>query len=327
MKKVRGVYERDRGSGIFWIRWADGGGLIHREKVGTRELAIAAYQKRKSEVREGRFFPRLREQRVTFGDLVDEFKKAKPNHWSKGLIDIIKSWFADYPARSVTPQKIQEKMNALVSDGRTDATANRYRAIIGAVYSWAIRNGRIERNPARMVPLRREENHRIRFLEAEEETRLRKVIHARHEPEFTLALNTGMRLGEMMSLAWGDVDLERKVIQLRKTKSGRPRSVPINADALTALKKLRKQGRSQVMASHPRYWFEAALTAANVKNFRWHDLRHTFASRLVMAGVNLRTVQELLGHQTIAMTIRYSHLAPSHLRAAVESLRPKKTGQ
>ncbi len=107
------------------------------------------------------------------------------------------------------------------------------------------------------------------------------------------------------------------------------RHVPLNGPALAALAVLetRTGGIGPVIRnaeggplSSPRYWFEPAVKAAKTHNFSWHCLRHTFASRLVMAGVDLRTVQELMGHKSIQMTVRYSHLTPKHTLAAVEML-------
>ena len=108
-----------------------------------------------------------------------------------------------------------------------------------------------------------------------------------------------------------------------RSKNGSARHVPLNKAALAALKSLEKQtGSSEFVCGgpvEPRRWFEPAIKAAGLTAFSWHCLRHTFASRLVMAGVDIRTVQELMGHKTIAMTVRYSHLAPKHTLAAVES--------
>jgi site-specific recombinase XerD len=107
------------------------------------------------------------------------------------------------------------------------------------------------------------------------------------------------------------------------------RHVPINRAALCALLELRKRGdgtqgvirnANGMPLSDPRHWFETAVRMAKIRGFSWHCLRHTFASRLVMAGVGLRTVRELLGHKSIAMTVRYSHLSPAHTLAAVERL-------
>ena len=102
------------------------------------------------------------------------------------------------------------------------------------------------------------------------------------------------------------------------------RHVPLNQAAVQALEKLSEQHKGSEFvcggAKEPRRWFEGVLASADVLSFSWHCLRHTFASRLVMAGVDLRTVQELLGHKVIAMTVRYAHLAPKHTLAAVERL-------
>ena len=150
-------------------------------------------------------------------------------------------------------------------------------------------------------------------------------------PELDVALNTGMRKSEQFSLAWPQVSLTRKRIRLEGTKNGSDREIPLNKKCLNILEALyatrphdgriflSKYGRD---LNDPRKWFELTLEEAKVKNFRWHDLRHTFISRLVMKDVNLRTVQELAGHKTISMTTRYAHLAPEYNQAAVEKLDP-----
>jgi integrase len=139
-----------------------------------------------------------------------------------------------------------------------------------------------------------------------------------------LALNTGLRLGEQYGMLWEHVSLPLRMLTIPRSKNGTMRHVPLNQTAVQALEILRKRlPASQYVcggAREPRRWFEPVLKTAKIANFSWYWLRHTFASRLVMAGVDIRTVQELLGHKTIAMTVRYSHLAPKHTLAAVERL-------
>jgi site-specific recombinase XerD len=154
--------------------------------------------------------------------------------------------------------------------------------------------------------------------------------------ELELALNTGLRLSEMYGLTWENVSMSRRVLTIPRSKNGETRHVPLNTTAVSVLLELLKRGDGTgrvirnaegLPLSDPRHWFEPSLRAAKIRNFSWHCLRHTFASRLVMAGVDLRTVQELLGHKSIAMTVRYSHLAPAHTLAAVERLsRPNLEG-
>jgi site-specific recombinase XerD len=143
--------------------------------------------------------------------------------------------------------------------------------------------------------------------------------------EFVLALNTGLRLSEQYDgLTWDDVSVSRRVLTIQRSKNGTTRHVQLNQSSLNALESLRQRAGSTAFvcggAPGPRRWFELALAEAKIPSFSWHSLRHTFASRLVMAGVDIRTVQELLGHKTIAMTVRYSHLAPKHTLAAAQRL-------
>jgi site-specific recombinase XerD len=127
------------------------------------------------------------------------------------------------------------------------------------------------------------------------------------------------------------VDLARCLILIRRGKNGDSRYARLNSVALKALTELRKRGdgtgavirnlEGEPLAG-PRYWFEKAIQKAGITDFHWHDLRHTFASRLTMAGVGLRATQDALGHKSIAMTVRYSHLAPDFLLNVVEKLVP-----
>ena len=146
-----------------------------------------------------------------------------------------------------------------------------------------------------------------------------------------VALHTGLRRGELFALKWNTVDFNTALITIPRTKSGETRRVPMNGSVAETLRNLPGRMRNEYVFTskagtplNPQNFinrvFGPALRRGGISYFRWHDLRHTFASRLVMAGVDLRTVQELLGHKTIAMTLRYSHLSPRHLQAVVEGL-------
>jgi site-specific recombinase XerD len=214
------------------------------------------------------------------------------------------------------------------------------------IFQEAIRNGKAKTNPARMVRLYKEANAKLRYITYKEEELIRGIIRKRtpkHEPAFTVALETGMRLTEQHTLTWDRVDFERRQAQLIETKNGTSRTVVLTEAALKALQtcfeRKNKDSDNRVFLTRygkpldkPRAWFNLVMVDAVKENpaladVTWHTFRHTYISRLVMAGVDLRTVQELAGHKDIKMTIRYSHLSPSHKIAAVDKLAAYRTEQ
>ncbi len=151
-------------------------------------------------------------------------------------------------------------------------------------------------------------------------------------PMVFVSINTGLRKGELFSLTWSDINFDRALLTVKgdTAKSGKTRHIPLNTIALGVLEGWRKVNAENHLVffnsktgeafGHVKRSWARLLRDANIKNFRWHDMRHHFASKLVMAGVDLNTVRELLGHADIKMTLRYAHLAPEHKAKAVERL-------
>lgn len=150
------------------------------------------------------------------------------------------------------------------------------------------------------------------------------------KPMVIVSINTGLRWGELTGLIWSDIDLKRSILTVRGdvAKSSKTRHVPLNSVVLKLLKEWQKQscgtlvfpGKEGKPRNNVKSAWKTLLDAAKITAFRWHDMRHHFASRLVMAGVDLNTVRELLGHSDLKMTLRYAHLGPEHKAAAVAML-------
>ena len=213
------------------------------------------------------------------------------------------------------------------------ATYNRYRALVSGVFSLAIRNAKVATNPVRGTKHRIENNARVRYLTDEEEGRLIEEIRAtcpELEPQISLALHSGMRRSEQYvtpdcpdgGLKWQHIDFRSGVITLPRSKHGESRHIKMNSVLRETVLDLRRAARSPYVfpVEPPDKLFPEVCKQAGVPDFTWHCLRHTFASRLVMAGVDLRTVQELMGHRSIVTTMRYAHLTPQHQADAVERL-------
>jgi integrase len=174
------------------------------------------------------------------------------------------------------------------------------------------------------IRLEREPQGRLRWLTQEEISTLLAVCAKSRNTELhaavVIALNTGLRKAELFGLTWDRVDLSRSVLRLEVTKSGKRREVPVNEAAYAALSSLGQKASGHVFQARARAAYESAVKLAKLDDVTFHTLRHTFASWAMMKGASLKELQELLGHASITMTLRYAHLSPERLRSAVGRL-------
>jgi integrase len=332
----QGVEEWPPESGRYRIDYYDADGKRHREMIGNEKLAIRVYQQRRTEIWEGRFKPK-KKSAATFREIAEQRMKAAKGRLKLRSYDtdhdrlerVLKS-FGELPAGKVTSSRIDAFLAGVIDAGAEPPTANRYRSLISSIFKLAVRNGIVEHNPVRAVARFRESRGKIRFLDRAEEGVLRTAIAAQSECrvwEFDLALHTGMRRGEQWGLRWEDVDLDNSIAAV-DGKSGR-RHVRLNAAARQAFVRLHALSNGSPFVSPDkktpeqqdfRRWFKEICGEAKIDGVTWHTLRHTFCSRLAMAGVDLVTIKNLAGHSSIQTTMRYAHLSPGHEEAAVEKL-------
>ena len=343
--KQRGIFEKQPGSRIWWVCYFDQFGKKHREKAGTKSAAVLLYRKRKQQALEGKKLPeRLREVLVTFGHVAEDALAYSKRNKRSYRTDVprftrLEEWFGKYVADELTPKDIENTLARVAEEESWAAsTFNHYRSLMSLTYRLGILNRKVASNPARSVPHRREDNNRVRFLTTEEEKKLREVVQAKwptHLPELDLAINTGLRKGSQYGLTWDMVDWKARTLNIPRTKNEEPLHVPLNNAALAALKVVfeRGDGMGRVFQSiktgepleNARHWFDDAMVESKLKNFHWHDLRHTFASRLRMKGAPLEDIADLLGHKSLTMTRRYAHLGPNRLHEVVSLLNATDT--
>lgn len=322
-------------NGKFFIDYYANGRRIRKVVDGSHSLAEIVLKKREVEVAEGKHLDIKKEMKIKFEDFADEYVeihcKINNRSWQRSVrpnIRTLNKFFAGKYLYEITPLMV-EKFKIERSKEVTPATTNRGLACLRSMFNKAIRWGRFEGvNPVKGIEFFKENNQRLRFLEKEEIARLLSNSDVHIKAIITVALNTGMRRGEILNLKWHDLDFKRDVIRLETTKNGEKREIPMNSVVRDTFIKTKKNPNSPYVFpnefgkpfSNLRKSFFTALKKSGIINFRFHDLRHTFASQLVMCGVDLNTVRELLGHKSLEMTLRYSHLSPDHKKRAVDVL-------
>ncbi len=308
-------------------------------------------------MREGRYFKNSEAKRHTLADAIDRYvREVLPQKANAGAAQATQfEWWRQnlgkYLLSDVTPALVGEWRTKLANEPmaprsrkpnpcpparhRSPATLVRYLAALSHLFTVAVREwGWMDDNPVRKVKKPREPLGRERFLDDDERERLLGACkNGDDTPLYTvvvLALSTGMRRGEMMSLRWCQIDFTNQRITLHKTKNGERRSVPLVGLAQELLQQLSRVRRIDNDMLFPgktagkpvelkRPW-NAALAVAGVANFRFHDLRHSTASYLAMNGATMIEIAAVLGHKTLQMVKRYSHLSDAHTQRVVEGM-------
>lgn len=310
-------------------------------------------KKTEADMKAGRHFGISK--RHTFKDLATEYQPlAKDNVRLAYWVSV----FGDYTLHAITPARISKEKDRLLNDEtsryttpttgdplldakrvklkRSGATVNRYLASLSSCLNYGVKTLQwIERNPCEKIEKPKENKGRVRFLSDDERIALLKAceVHKDLYLAVVLALSTGARQSEVMTLRYSQIDFARKVITLHDTKNGDKRALPLVGNAFALV-----LGRSKVRSIEDdrlfpptklakksdcldlRQPWEKALKTAGIDDFHWHDLRHTAASYMAMSGVSLVEISKILGHRTMQMVSRYSHLSEGHIVATGEKL-------
>jgi len=337
--KDKGILEWPKGSRQWWVRIYENG-KEKRYRMENKTQAKAFYSKIKGEQREEKYFPeKYEKKRVAFRAVAEEYcKYGDVHHKRKGddkpRLDKWIEAFGDQDASSITLGQVEQIMMSMQSEEYAPATTARYLVVLKACLNRAVRDGLLQSNPVQKVKPPKINNIIVRYLTPEQEKALLSALPERFAPVVITALHTGMRQGELLRLKWDDVDFTAMVITVQQAKAGERRRVLMNSVVWNVLDQLKSQNikpwvfhsstNTALEGRNLRRAFDQAVKDAKLTPFRFHDLRHSFASRLAMQGANDRTLQELLGHKTPRMVLRYAHLAPTHLWQAIEGLTTTK---
>ena len=323
------VYRRGK---TYWVRFQFAGQEYRRSaRTASRNEALAYERELREQLgriaRGGRARRTYREAMERF--LVEHCATLKPGarvryiSSAKALHPHFKELYLDQIGRG----QLADFIGSRRGTGVTTATIRRDLACLSSMMSCACDWDWIDINPIKAFSKRglKEAAPLIRFLTRDEFARLHDAAAPHLRPMLLLAVSSGMRLEEMLSLRWPQIDLARREIMLTETKTGAPRVVPIPGTIIGTLDRLPRNLFQPWVFWHgdgQRYTtvktaFNAACRRANLKDFRWHDLRHTFASWAVQDGMDLYPLSRILGHKTMAMTARYAHLRTADLHEAV----------
>ena len=315
-----------------------------RECVGrvSRRVAENALKARQGEVVQGRYqlprkavSPRFAEFAVEFLEYSKSHKSSRTTEADHTRMTHLVPFFGSHRLDEVTPflvtKYVQTRRNVQTRLHRSTApaTINREVAVLKNLFNKAIEWGRADRNPAKGVRMLKEPDPPVRVLSDDEEQRLLEACCPHLRVAILIALNTGLRLQETLQLRWKDVDFAVGLISVERRKGGKSAKIEMNTRLTAALLDFRAGSRSDYLfvsdrtgkpILSPKTAFRNAVRRSGIPHCRFHDLRHTFATRLVRSGVDIVTVQKLMGHASISMTLRYSHPGAAERRRAVELL-------
>jgi integrase len=344
------------GKATWQIDYIDPEGKRIRRMFKKRKDAEAELAKRVSLMAEKRYLDVKKDYKTIFGKLAAEYEKAFQDQASyikfkQYVIPRMLQHFGEETLLgNITFLQLEKYRNHLKRSGMAKASVNKEMACLKHMLNKAVEWDLMEKSPFKKSLRLKENNQRQRYLSRDEIKRLRVECAPHLLNIVDCAINTGMRKGEILSLRWSQI--RDGLIYLRKTKTDRARQIPINNTLAATLDRLSKHGEPSNIKrldggntpmprprtdhvftyrgdpiKNVRKAFMTALSKADIEDCRFHDLRHTFASHLVINGASLKSVQELLGHQDIKMTMRYAHLSQEHKTNAVNLLNDLTGGE
>jgi integrase len=341
-------------TGVSWrIDYYDPKGKRVMKRFRTRAAAEAYLGKVLSSKQEGRYddiFEPKKESLVTLGELADKYTEnfQHQKSFSRFKVNIIGVLLNSFGSKKLsqisyldleTFRNNRKAIPTVARKTRSDARVNREMAVLKHMLNKAVEWDMLTVCPFKKGQslIFKETGHRLRFLSEDEARALLLSCLPHLRPIVETALLTGMRKEEILSLRWEQYHHGLIHLEAKSTKSGKARQIPASQRLAKILAELRRKNqlRSPYIFCDPegkrfgnvRKSFLSACRKAGITDFRFHDLRHTFAAHLVMEGANVRAVQELLGHADIKMTMRYAHLSPGHLKNTVELLDNLGTGK
>ncbi len=329
-----GLYRRNNSSNWQMCFFVNGKRVRMSTKTTSKKVAQRIYDKVKGQIAEGTFKLNSN-QDMPFDQLVDEFLESHSKVETKcyqgdlRIGRVFKGYFGSRPISRITPYDIKSwrkhRADFITRRGTRIkiASLNRELAFLKAMFNMAVEWGWLQESPARKIRKLKGEVSRLRILTQEELTRLLNHADAYLKPIIITAVSTGMRKGEILNLKWQEVDFKNGFIRVSKSKNGKARDIPMSpylSSMLRGLESSRLAGgyvfchKSGERIRDIYTVFDRARRRAGLKDFRFHDLRHTAASLFAAGGCDIVTLQYILGHSSIMMTQRYAHLIPGRLQ-------------
>jgi len=320
-----GLYRRGK---FFWFSIAYQGDRIQESlKTDNKKLAEKLCAKVLTDIIEGRYFESAKAKTTKFEEMTAKYLKEHSHSRDARTVKTLLTFFSGYWLSQIKTRVVAEYRNKRLESVKP-ATVYQELALLRRMFNVAIREWEwVKDNPVSRLSFSvGNKNARDRWLTLDEE----KLLLEKATNPFWLrsllmvALHTGMRRGEILELKWQNVDLLIRAVRVVRSKNGEKRTIPMSKTLYALFKRINVvdiSGRVfPISGSSARHAFDKVVEKAGLENFRFHDLRHTFATRLVQNGVDLYKVKELLGHKTIIMTMRYAHHYPESLRSSVEVL-------
>ena len=332
-----GLYLRDS---VWWMSFSHLGKQVRRStETEDKKLAQKIFDKIRGEIAEGKWFAKLPGENYTFAELMEKYlkeysavNKAASSHIrDKSLNDHLQETFGTYYLPEINSKMISDYKTKRRLEGAAPRTINYELSLMGHAFNLAIREWElIDKNPASKVKKERVRNTIERWLSLEEEKRLLLASPGWLQEIILFAIHTGLRRGEILDLKLSQVDFNRRTLIIYEQKNGEIDTLPLNQKAMGVLENRRRnklpgcdlafpsQNGTRILGRNLFRAVQDALKRAEIENFRFHDLRHTFATRLVQAGVGMYEVQKLGRWKTPSMVMRYAHHNPESLRPAIE---------